>query len=116
MFLGNIIYGLAYRSNFLYLILIGRIVAGFGFIAFMYSKRYCSDHRIVGIRRRTTLAGAIHTHYYPPNKSLIAFIFLQVGLSWDKDLDSALAHLSEVYSTKSVSETTYSTATPLLDG
>lgn len=56
MILGNIIYALAYRANFLYLILIGRMVSGVGFIAFMYSKRYCSDPRIVGIRRRTTLA------------------------------------------------------------
>ncbi|KAF9042118.1 major facilitator superfamily domain-containing protein [Panaeolus papilionaceus] len=56
MTLGNILYGLAYRANWLYLILVGRIVSGFGFISFMYSKRYCSDPRIVGIRRRTTLA------------------------------------------------------------
>ena len=56
MVLGNILYALAYRANFLYLILIGRIVTGFGFIYFLYSKRYCSDPRIVGIRRRTTLA------------------------------------------------------------
>jgi Major Facilitator Superfamily len=56
MVLGNILYGLAYHANFLYLILIGRMVAGIGFISFMYSKRYCSDPRIVGIRRRTTLA------------------------------------------------------------
>ncbi|KIM39119.1 hypothetical protein M413DRAFT_75216 [Hebeloma cylindrosporum] len=57
MVLGNVLYGLAYRANFLYMILIGRIVSGFGYIAFMYSKRYCSDPRIVGVRRRTTLAG-----------------------------------------------------------
>ncbi|KAF8169936.1 membrane transporter [Pholiota molesta] len=55
--LGNIIYALAYRVNWLYMILLGRIVSGFGFIAFLYSKRYCSDGRIVGIRQRTTLAG-----------------------------------------------------------
>ena len=59
MVLGNVLYGLAYRANFLYLILIGRIVSGVGYIAFMYSKRYCSDSRIVGIRRRTTLAGCL---------------------------------------------------------
>ncbi len=53
---GNVIYALAYRSNWLYMILIGRIVSGFGFISFMYSKRYCSDSRIIGLRRRTTLA------------------------------------------------------------
>ncbi|KAF9458235.1 MFS general substrate transporter [Collybia nuda] len=56
MILGNILYGLAYRANFLYLILIGRIVSGFGFTALLYCKRYCADPRIVGVRRRTTLA------------------------------------------------------------
>jgi hypothetical protein len=56
MVLGNVLYALAYRANFLYLILIGRTVTGFGLISFMYAKRYCSDPRIVGIRRRTTLA------------------------------------------------------------
>ncbi|EKM51298.1 uncharacterized protein PHACADRAFT_263336 [Phanerochaete carnosa HHB-10118-sp] len=55
--LGHVLYALAYPANFLYLILIGRIVSGFGFTYWMFSKRYCSDHRIVGIRRRTTLAG-----------------------------------------------------------
>jgi hypothetical protein len=56
MLLGNILYALAYRANYLYLILIGRIVSGFGFTSFMYAKRYCSDPRSVGVRRRTTLA------------------------------------------------------------
>ncbi|OSX62819.1 hypothetical protein POSPLADRAFT_1140707 [Postia placenta MAD-698-R-SB12] len=56
-FLGNVLYSLAYRANFLYLILLGRIVSGFGFTFWMYSKRYCSDPRIVGVRRRTMLAG-----------------------------------------------------------
>ncbi|KAI0660309.1 MFS general substrate transporter [Cubamyces menziesii] len=55
--LGNVLYSLAYHAGFLYLILLGRIVSGFSFTFFMYSKRYCSDPRIVGIRRRTTLAG-----------------------------------------------------------
>ncbi|PCH34755.1 MFS general substrate transporter [Wolfiporia cocos MD-104 SS10] len=55
--LGNILYGLAYYTNFLYLILIGRIVSGFAFTFWMYAKRYCSDPRIVGVRRRTLLAG-----------------------------------------------------------
>ncbi|KAM6499500.1 Major facilitator superfamily domain containing protein [Amanita muscaria] len=55
--LGNVLYSLAYVTSFLYLILIGRIVNGFGFTMLMYCKRYCSDPRIVGIRRRTTLAG-----------------------------------------------------------
>jgi len=54
--IGHILYGCAYKANFLYLILIGRIVNGFGFTMWMYCKRYCSDARIVGARRRTTLA------------------------------------------------------------
>ena len=54
--IGHILYSLAFRTHFLYLILIGRIVNGAGFATFMYCKRYCSDPRIVGIRRRTTLA------------------------------------------------------------
>ncbi|KAI0364645.1 MFS general substrate transporter [Pilatotrama ljubarskyi] len=55
--LGNILYALAYRVNWLYMILLGRIVTGFAFTFWMYCKRYCSDPRIVGLRRRTTLAG-----------------------------------------------------------
>ena len=54
---GSVLYALAYQAHFLYLILIGRIVMGVSFAQFMYSKRYCSDPRIVGVRRRTTLAG-----------------------------------------------------------
>ncbi|KAH9075753.1 MFS general substrate transporter [Lactarius deliciosus] len=43
-----ILYALAYRAHFLYLILIGRIVMGVSFAQFLYTKRYCSDPRIVG--------------------------------------------------------------------
>jgi hypothetical protein len=53
---GNICYALAHKANFLYLILIGRMIMGIAFTFFMYAKMYCSDPRIVGIRRRTTLA------------------------------------------------------------
>ncbi|KAF8272334.1 major facilitator superfamily domain-containing protein [Lactarius quietus] len=55
--LGSVLYALAYQAHFLYLILIGRIVMGVSFAQFLYTKRYCSDPRIVGVRRRTTLAG-----------------------------------------------------------
>ncbi|KAA1473092.1 MFS general substrate transporter [Dentipellis sp. KUC8613] len=57
--LGNVLYGLAYRAHFLYLILIGRIVLGLAFTNFGYTKRFCSDARIVGVRRRTTVAGGL---------------------------------------------------------
>ncbi|KAH8804039.1 MFS general substrate transporter [Flagelloscypha sp. PMI_526] len=56
LILGSILYSLAYPASFLYLILLGRMAAGVGNIAFMYSKRYCSDPRIVGVRQRTMLA------------------------------------------------------------
>jgi len=56
---GHILYACAYRANFLYLILIGRIVSGLAFAFWMYCKRYCSDARIVGIRKRTTLASLL---------------------------------------------------------
>ncbi|EJD40938.1 MFS general substrate transporter [Auricularia subglabra TFB-10046 SS5] len=55
--LGHIIYALAYPFGQLYLILASRIVGGVAFAMFMYCKRYCADPRIVGVRRRTTLAG-----------------------------------------------------------
>ena len=54
--IGHILYSLAYSVGYLYLILMGRIVNGFAFAMLMYCKRYCSDPRIVGIQRRTTLA------------------------------------------------------------
>ncbi|KAJ6582250.1 MFS general substrate transporter [Mycena capillaripes] len=56
LILGNILHAVAYKAKFLYLILIGRIVSGVAFTGFMYSKRFCSDPRIIGTRRRTTLA------------------------------------------------------------
>jgi hypothetical protein len=37
--LGHVIYALAYRANFLYLILLGRMVNGLAFTGFMYTKR-----------------------------------------------------------------------------
>ncbi|KAF8991312.1 major facilitator superfamily domain-containing protein [Cyathus striatus] len=54
--IGNVIYALAYTFNFLYLLLIGRMIVGISFTSFMFSRMYCADPRIVGIRRRTTLA------------------------------------------------------------
>ncbi|KAH0834725.1 major facilitator superfamily domain-containing protein [Lanmaoa asiatica] len=52
---GNVAYAIAYRANFLYLILIGRCLTGVTFSCLMYCKRYCTEPLIVGIRRRTTL-------------------------------------------------------------
>ncbi|KAF8131639.1 MFS general substrate transporter [Boletus edulis] len=54
--LGQVAYAIAYRANFLYLILVGRCLSGISFSGFMYCKRYCTDPSIVGIRRRTTLS------------------------------------------------------------
>ena len=57
MVLGNVLYGLVYCIDYLYLILIGWIISGFGYIGFMYNKQYCSDPRIISLCRCTTLAG-----------------------------------------------------------
>ena len=57
--LGHITYALAYRANFLYLILIGRCLNGISFSMLMYCKRFCTDPRVVGIRRRTTLSSCL---------------------------------------------------------
>ncbi|KAJ7700707.1 membrane transporter [Mycena rosella] len=56
MIFGNILHAAAYQAHDLYLILIGRIASGMGYTAFMYVKHYCSDPRIIGVRKRTTLA------------------------------------------------------------
>ncbi|KAF7303861.1 hypothetical protein MIND_00616000 [Mycena indigotica] len=53
---GSGLHALAYRAHFLYLILIGRMISGIGYTGFMYARRYCTDPRLVGIRRRTMLA------------------------------------------------------------
>ncbi|KAF8991306.1 major facilitator superfamily domain-containing protein [Cyathus striatus] len=53
---GNAVYALAYTFNFLYLLLIARMILGISFTSFMFSRKYCTDPRLVGIRRRTTLA------------------------------------------------------------
>ncbi|KAL7748149.1 hypothetical protein RI367_006505 [Sorochytrium milnesiophthora] len=50
---GNILYAIAMQTNFLYLILIGRFINGFGFTGWLFVKRYCTDPRVVGLRRRT---------------------------------------------------------------
>ncbi|KAL4067328.1 major facilitator superfamily domain-containing protein [Scleroderma yunnanense] len=54
--LGHVMYAMAYRARFLYMVLIGRCLNGVSFTGFMYTKLYCTDPRIVGVRRRTTLA------------------------------------------------------------
>lgn len=55
--IGHALYSSAYAADFLYLILIGRIVNGVAFASLLYVKRYVSDSQLVGIRRRTMLAG-----------------------------------------------------------
>ena len=57
--IGSLCHALAHKTNFLYLTLIGRMIMGVAFTFFMYAKKYCSDPRIVGIRRRTTLAACL---------------------------------------------------------
>ncbi|MCO5567177.1 hypothetical protein L7F22_020865 [Adiantum nelumboides] len=51
--IGNVFYAIADQTNFLYLVLIGRLISGFGFTGWFFVKRYCTDLQLVGIRRRT---------------------------------------------------------------
>ncbi|RPD58209.1 hypothetical protein L227DRAFT_629967 [Lentinus tigrinus ALCF2SS1-6] len=99
MVLGNVLYGLAaYRANWLYLILMGRMVNGFGFTLWMYIKRHCSDPWIVGIRRRTTLAG---------------WQVLGQGIGFSLGpFVGGLLYVYNISNTRSASTTASSTATP----
>ncbi|KAI9003126.1 major facilitator superfamily domain-containing protein [Gaertneriomyces semiglobifer] len=53
LILGHTLYALADIAQSRYLILFGRIVNGVGFTGWLTVKRYCTDPRIVGLRRRT---------------------------------------------------------------
>ncbi|PPQ66163.1 hypothetical protein CVT26_010886 [Gymnopilus dilepis] len=53
--LGNAICALVYPLH----LFLGRIVSGFGFISFTYSKCFCADPRIVSVRRRTMVTGCL---------------------------------------------------------
>ncbi|CAA20912.1 Membrane transporter [Schizosaccharomyces pombe] len=53
---GHLLYCMAYRANWIYLILIGRMLNGIGFTTFLYHKKYTTDKLLVGQNRRTFLA------------------------------------------------------------
>ncbi|CAA21054.1 transmembrane transporter [Schizosaccharomyces pombe] len=54
--IGHLLYSLAYRAQWLYLILIGRMCNGVGFTMFLYHKKYLTDKHFVGQNRSTFLA------------------------------------------------------------
>ncbi|CAA21239.2 transmembrane transporter [Schizosaccharomyces pombe] len=54
--IGHLLYSLAYRAQWLYLILIGRMCSGVGFTMFLYHKTYLTDKNFVGQNRSTFLA------------------------------------------------------------
>ena len=51
MLVGNILYGLAYYANWLYLILIGRMVCGLGYTVEGGSELACDPRRQAGKQR-----------------------------------------------------------------
>ncbi|ORX98323.1 MFS general substrate transporter [Basidiobolus meristosporus CBS 931.73] len=61
LFVGHVLYALADYTQFLYLILIGRLVNGIGFTGWMFVKKYVTDGNLVGIRRRTLLSSFLVT-------------------------------------------------------
>ncbi|EPY51589.1 membrane transporter [Schizosaccharomyces cryophilus OY26] len=54
--IGHLLYCMADQANWLYLILIGRMMNGIGFTMFLYHKKYTTDKLLVGPNRRTFLA------------------------------------------------------------
>ncbi|CAD6889661.1 unnamed protein product [Tilletia laevis] len=58
---GNIIYALAGVANTAWLMAVGRVIGGLGNISWMLVKRYITDSRLVGTRRRTMLSAWLVT-------------------------------------------------------
>ncbi|EPX72681.1 membrane transporter [Schizosaccharomyces octosporus yFS286] len=54
--IGHLLYSLAYRAHWIYLILIGRMFNGIGFTMFLYHKKYLADKYFVGRNRSTFLS------------------------------------------------------------
>ncbi|WBW74539.1 transmembrane transporter [Schizosaccharomyces osmophilus] len=54
--IGHMLYSLAYRAHWVYLILIGRMFNGIGFTMFLYHKKYLADKEFVGRNRSTFLS------------------------------------------------------------
>ncbi|EPY52739.1 MFS transporter [Schizosaccharomyces cryophilus OY26] len=54
--IGHLLYSLAYRAHWIYLILIGRMFNGIGFTMFLYHKKYLSDKEFVGRNKSTFLS------------------------------------------------------------
>ncbi|KAE8212803.1 hypothetical protein CF327_g3599 [Tilletia walkeri] len=59
--IGNTLYALAGLANSAWLMAVGRVVGGMGNISWMLVKRYITDSRIVGTRRRTMLSAWLVT-------------------------------------------------------
>ncbi|KAL9937447.1 hypothetical protein V8E36_003856 [Tilletia maclaganii] len=59
--MGNIIYAFAGVANTAWLMAVGRVVGGMGNVSWMLVKRYITDPRIVGTRRRTMLSAWLVT-------------------------------------------------------
>ncbi|KDO25096.1 hypothetical protein SPRG_09238 [Saprolegnia parasitica CBS 223.65] len=57
--LGHLLYALAHTLDSLGLLLVGRLVNGLGFTGWLFVKRYCTDPRLVGYRRRTMCANLL---------------------------------------------------------
>ncbi|KAK0528718.1 hypothetical protein OC842_004471 [Tilletia horrida] len=58
---GHIIYSLAGLADTAWLMAVGRIIGGSGYVSWMLVKRYITDSRIVGTRRRTMLSAWLVT-------------------------------------------------------
>ncbi|KAN0064340.1 hypothetical protein ACQY0O_002535 [Thecaphora frezii] len=58
---GEVIYALAGRAQTAWLMFVGRIVLGAGFVSWMFVKRYMTDPAVVGTARRTMMSACLVT-------------------------------------------------------
>ncbi|EPQ27840.1 uncharacterized protein PFL1_04585 [Pseudozyma flocculosa PF-1] len=58
---GEVVYALAGRADTAWLMFVGRVILGAGFVSWMFVKRYMTDPRVVGTARRTMMSALLVT-------------------------------------------------------
>ncbi|KAJ1017845.1 hypothetical protein NDA16_005161 [Ustilago loliicola] len=61
IFTGEIVYALAGVADTAWLMFLGRIILGAGFVSWMYVKKYMTDAAVVGTQRRTMMSACLVT-------------------------------------------------------
>ncbi|KAJ1599448.1 hypothetical protein NDA14_002174 [Ustilago hordei] len=61
IFTGEIVYALAGLADTAWLMFLGRIILGAGFVSWMYVKKYMTDAAVVGAQKRTMMSACLVT-------------------------------------------------------